>query len=42
MTLKKVLRDLLAEGDDFPMELFGAYIVNEAKLSKPKKSTSDF
>jgi len=42
MTLKKVLRDLLAEGGDFPMELFGAYIVNEAKLSKPKKSTGDF
>lgn len=41
-TLKKFLTDALAEGEDVPLDVFGAYIVNEAKLSKPKKRTSDF
>lgn len=41
-TLKKFITDLLAEGEDVPMEVFGAHVINEAKLKKPRKKASDF
>lgn len=41
-TLAKFVRDRLDEGEDVPLELFGAHVFNEAKLSKPKKKPSDF
>lgn len=36
MTLKKFIRDALAEGVDVPLETFGAHVFNTTKLGKPK------
>lgn len=37
-TLKKFIRDALAEGQDVPLELFGAYVFNTTKLKAAKKT----
>lgn len=37
MTLKSLVRDLIERGVEFPMELFGAGVKNEAKITEPKK-----
>lgn len=36
MTLKSLIKDLMERGVDFPMEVFGAGVKNEAKITEPK------
>ena len=36
MTLKSFIKDLLERGEEFPMDLFGAGVVNESKVVFPK------
>lgn len=36
MTLKSFVKDLLERGEEFPMDLFGAGVVNESKVVYPK------
>lgn len=38
MTLKSLVRDLIERGVEFPMELFGAGVKNEAKITEPKEN----
>ena len=37
MTLKSLVKDLIERGVEFPMDLFGAGVVLEAKITPPKK-----
>ena len=37
MTLKKLIRDALAEGVDIPLDFFGAHVYQTTKVGKPTK-----
>jgi hypothetical protein len=39
-TLQATLRELLSEGKEFPLDLFGAFVQKEVKIKEPKKKAA--